>query len=168
MENIGNTLCLEDPISRWRMDEYSNLRNYSSIPILLHVSLPYVDHGQRIKDAILAIKQNAVDGFNFNCGLTNFQILDNIASSAELPCWHGSEIDLGVMEAMYMHSCAAATSCIWPSDIFGRLIREHDLLKSPIKIDPPFAYLPQGDGLGIEPDLDAINQYLINKAEILN
>ena len=168
LENIGNTLCLEDPISRWRMDEYSNLRNYSSIPIVLHVSLPYVDHGQRIKDAILAIKQNAVDGFNFNCGLTNFQILDNIASSAELPCWHGSEIDLGIMEAMYMHSCAAATSCIWPSDIFGRLIREHDLLKSPIKIEPPFAYLPKGDGLGIEPDLDAINQYLINKAEILN
>ena len=41
-------------------------------------------------------------------------------------------------------------------------------LKSPIKIEPPFAYLPKGDGLGIEPDLDAINQYLINKAEILN
>ena len=168
LEDIGNTLCLEDPISRWRMDEYSNLRNYSSIPIVLHVSLPYVDHGQRIKDAILAIKQNAVDGFNFNCGLTNFQILDNIAYSAELPSWHGSEIDLGIMEAMYMHSCAAATSCVWPSDIFGRLIREHDLLKSPIKIKPPFAFLPEGVGLGIEPDLDAINQYLIDKAEILN
>ena len=168
LKDIGNTLCLEDPISRWRIDEYSHLRNYSCIPIVLHVSLPYVDHGQRIKDAIVAIKQNAVDGFNFNCGLTNFQKLDNIASSAELPCWHGSEIDLGIMEAMYMHSCAAASSCEWPSDIFGRLIREHDLLKNPIKIAPPFAYLPKGDGLGIEPDLDAINHYLIDKAELLN
>ncbi len=168
LKEIGNTLCLEDPISRWRIDEYSHLRNYSPIPIVLHVSLPYVDHGQRIKDAIVAIKQNAVDGFNFNCGLTNFQKLDNIASSAELPSWHGSEIDLGIMEAMYMHSCAAASSCEWPSDIFGRLIREHDLLKNPIKIEPPFAYLPEGYGLGIEPDLEAINHYLINKAEVLN
>ncbi len=37
-----------------------------------------------------------------------------------------------------------------------------------IKIEPPFAYLPEGYGLGIEPDLDAINHYLINKAEVLN
>ena len=167
LNKIGNTLCIEDPISRWRINEYSNLRNYSSIPIVLHVSLPYVDHGQRIKDAITAIQNNAVDGFNFNCGLANFQKLDNIAAAAELPCWHGSEIDLGIMEAMYMHSCAAAHSCEWPSDIFGRLIREHDLLETPIKIEPPYAYLPEGHGLGIEPDLNAINNYSINKAEVL-
>ena len=167
LKEIGNTLCIEDPIARWKLVEYSNLKNYSSIPIVLHVSLPYVDHGQRINDAIKAIQQNAVDGFNFNCGLANFQTLDNIASAAELPCWHGSEIDLGIMEAMYMHSCAASNSCEWPSDIFGRLIREHDLLKNPIKIEPPYAFLPEGEGLGIEPDMDAINNYLINKFEVL-
>tara|TARA_A100001011_G_C14282183_1_gene832088 strand:+ start:1180 stop:2313 length:1134 start_codon:yes stop_codon:yes gene_type:complete len=167
LKEIGNTMCIEDPIARWKLGEYSNLKNYSSIPIVLHVSLPYVDHGQRINDAIKAIQQNAVDGFNFNCGLANFQKLDNIASAAELPCWHGSEIDLGIMEAMYMHSCAASNSCEWPSDIFGRLIREHDLLKNPIKIEPPYAFLPEGVGLGIEPDMDAINNYLINKVEVL-
>ncbi|MGY9053637.1 MAG: enolase C-terminal domain-like protein, partial [Rhodobacterales bacterium] len=42
LNKIGNTLCIEDPISRWRINEYSNLRNFSSIPIVLHVSLPYV------------------------------------------------------------------------------------------------------------------------------
>jgi len=135
---------------------------------VLHVSLPYVDHGQRVHDAIRAIQHQAIDGFNFNCGFAHFQKLDHIATAAELPCWHGSEIDLGIMEAMYLHSCAAAHSCEWSSDIFGTLIRSHDLLKQSLRIEPPFAFLPEGVGLGVEPDLEAINEYLINKIEVVN
>ena len=165
IKDIGNVLCLEDPIPRWQLTEYQKLRDYGSIPIVLHVSLPYTIHGQRIKDSIQAIQHQAVDGFNFNCGLADFQRLDHVASAAELPCWHGSEIDLGILEAMYIHSAAAAGSCTWPSDIFGRLIREHDLLKKSLDFDPPFVHLPDGHGLGIEPDLEAIENYAINEKE---
>lgn len=156
---VGNVLCLEDPVPRWKLNDFALLKAQGNVPIVLHVSLPYILHGQRIKDAIQAIELNAVDGFNFNCGLANFQRLDHIAHAAALPCWHGSEVDLGILEAMYLHSCAAAASCSWPSDIFGRLIREHDLLKTPLVIRPPFAYLPEGAGLGIEPDMEAIRNY---------
>ena len=168
LKEIGNTLCIEDPIPRWKIEEYAQIRNYSPIPVVLHVSLPYVDHGQRVHEAIRALQHQAIDGFNFNCGLAHFQKLDHIATAAELPCWHGSEIDLGIMEAMYLHSCAAAQSCEWPSDIFGTLIRSHDLLKQSIRIEPPYAFLPEGIGLGVEPDLEAINKHLINQAEVLN
>jgi muconate cycloisomerase len=165
LSEVGNVLCLEDPIPRWQLSEFSKLRAYSSVPIVLHVALPYILHGQRIKDSIQAIQQQAVDGFNFNCGLADFQRLDHIASAAQLPCWHGSEIDLGILEAMYVHSAAAAESCIWPSDIFGRLIREHDLLKTPLKMEPPFVYLPEGKGLGIEPDIAVITDYQVSTKE---
>ena len=165
LSSIGNVLCLEDPLPRWMLSEYALLRKYTSIPIVLHVSLPYILHGQRIKDAIQAIQHEAVDGFNFNGGLANFQRLDHIATAANLPCWHGSEVDLGILEAMYVHSCAAAESCIWPSDIFGRMIREHDLLTAPLNIEPPFIHLPDGPGLGIEPDLKAIDHYSLDKRE---
>jgi len=97
-----------------------------------------------------------VDGFNLNGGLADFQRLDHVADLAGLPCWHGSEIDLGVLEAAYLHSCAAARSCIWPSDIFGRLIRTHDLLRVPLAVEPPHAHLPTGPGLGVELDHDAV------------
>ncbi len=163
LARIGNVLCLEDPLPRWMLSEYALLRNYSSVPIVLHVSLPYILHGQRVTDAIKAIQVGAVDGFNFNGGLANFQKLDHIATAAGLPCWHGSEIDFGILEAMYVHSGAAAESCIWPSDIFGRMIREHDLLQSPLKMTPPFVHLPDGPGLGIDPDEKAIAHYSISK-----
>ncbi|WP_018626326.1 mandelate racemase/muconate lactonizing enzyme family protein [Niabella aurantiaca] len=165
LEKVGNILCLEDPIPRWKIQEYAELKNFASIPIVLHVALPYMLQGQRIQDAVRAIQLQAVDGFNFNAGLANFQRMDHIAAAAELPCWHGSEIDLGILEAMYVHSAAAAGSCVWPSDIFGRMIRTHDLLRTPLRFEPPYVYLPEGIGLGIEPDTDAIARYQISKKE---
>jgi muconate cycloisomerase len=165
LRELGNVLCLEDPIPRWKITEYAGLRAYSPIPIVLHVSLPYIAHGQRIQDAIRAIQAQAVDGFNFNGGLADFQRMDHIAGAAGMPCWHGSEIDLGILEAMYVHSSAAAASCVWPGDIFGRMIREHDLLKEPLVFEPPFVQLPEGPGLGVEPDPDALAHYSRNKTE---
>ena len=159
LAQVGNVLCLEDPIPRWMIHEYVALRRYSVIPIVLHVSLPYLQHGQRIQDAITALRQDAVDGFNFNAGLAKFQQLDQIADAAQVPCWHGSEVDLGILEALYVHSCAAAPSCVWPSDIFGRLIREHDLLQTPLEFTPPFVHLPREPGLGVELDFDAVERY---------
>ena len=89
-----------------------------------------------------------------------FRILDGIARSANLSSWHGSGVDLGILEAMYVHQVHAAASCIWPSDIFGRMIRRHDLLKTPIKIEGSYAYLPQdGYGLGVQLDRDALERY---------
>ncbi|WP_236978796.1 mandelate racemase/muconate lactonizing enzyme family protein [Membranihabitans maritimus] len=167
LSEIGNILCVEDPIPRWKLDDYFLLRGFSAIPVVLHVALPYLQHGQRIKDAIQAVQLNAVDGFNFNCGLNNFQLLSNIAEAAQMPCWHGSEIDLGILEAMYIHSSIASASCTFPGDIFGRMIREHDLLKTPLDIQPPYAYLPNGPGLGINVDEDAINYYLQHKKEYI-
>jgi muconate cycloisomerase len=159
LRQIGNVLCLEDPIPRWMLADYGQLRTLSPIPIVLHVSLPYIYHGQRVHDAIRALQLSAVDGFNFNGGLVGFQQLDRIASAAGLPCWHGSEIDLGILEAMYLHQCAAAPSCTWPSDIFGRLVREHDLLTRPLNLTPPYATIPTGPGLGVELDRDALRHY---------
>lgn len=162
---IGNVLCLEDPIPRWMLHEYAALRGLSPIAIVLHVSLPYIYHGQRVHDAIRALELGAVDGFNFNGGLVGFQQLDRIASAAGLPCWHGSEVDLGILEAMYLHQCAAAPSCIWPSDIFGRLVREHDLLTQPLDMRPPVARLPAGTGLGVALDRDALRHYQTDQRE---
>ena len=125
-----------------------------------------MQQGQRPSDAINALQHGAVDGFNFNAGLAKFHQLDSIAYTANLPCWHGSEIDLGILEAMYVHQAAAAPSCTLPSDIFGRMIRQHDLLASPLEIFPPFVTLPTGSGLGIELDQDAIARFKTDEKSI--
>ena len=163
LQEVGNMLCLEDPIPRWKLNEFSKLRAYGAVPLALHISLPYIQHGQRVDNAIDAIMAGAVDGFNFNCGAANFQRLDHVASAVGLPCWHGSEVDLGILEAMYVHSAAAAKACIWPSDIFGTMIRSHDLLKEPLIFNPPYVQLPEGPGLGVELDEVALKQFQVSE-----
>ena len=113
------------------------------VPIVLHVSLPYIYHGTtRTRcDSSDCSFQPSMDSIS-TAGWWAFSNLDRIAAAAGLPCWHGSEIDLGILEAMYLHQCAAAASCTWPSDMFGRLIREHDLLTQPLDLRPPFATIP--------------------------
>ena len=160
-----NLLCLEDPLPRWMLHEYAALRGNSNCAIVLHISLPYIEHGQRVHQAIEALRLDAVDGFNFNGGLTEFAQLDRIAHAAMLPCWHGSEVDLGILEAMYVHQAAAAPSCIWPSDIFGRLVREHDLLAVPLDLVPPHVNLPTGPGLGVDLDREAVKHYQTDQRE---
>lgn len=159
LAEVGNVLCVEDPIPRSQLDGYRRLREAFGVKIALHVSLPYLEHGQHVRDALDAVTAHAIDGFNFNGNVTEFAQLDSIAAAAGMPSWHGSELDLGVLEALYVHSAAAARSVVWPSDIFGRLIREHDLLSTPLRIEPPYAYLPGGLGLGVEPDGEALERF---------
>lgn len=166
LEAVGNVLALEDPLPKWMYQEYASLRHTSDIPIVQHISLPYVYQGQRVQDAINCLTHQAVDGFNLNAGLAKFRQLDAIASAANLYCWHGSEVDLGILEAMYLHQGVAAKSCVWPSDIFGRMIRSHDLLTTPLRFEPPFAYAPEGPGLGVDIDMAALEQFSISKKDL--
>ena len=159
LEEVGNVFCLEDPMPFWMMQDYHDLRNFTSIRIARHVSLPYIYQGQRSHDAINFLTHQACDGFNFNGGLAGFDQLAQIATAANLYFWHGSEVDLGILEAMYLHSCAATSHARWPSDIFGRMIRSHDLLKEPLEIKASFASLPKGFGLGVELDESALEKF---------
>ena len=65
-------------------------------------------------------------------------------------------VDLGVLEAVHLHAAACAAACTLPSDIFGRRIREHDLLVNPIEISGGVAVVPRTAGLGVSLDLDAV------------
>ncbi|KZL17854.1 mandelate racemase/muconate lactonizing enzyme family protein [Pseudovibrio sp. Ad37] len=159
LEKVGNVMILEDPMPIWMLQDYKALREFTDIRIIRHISLPYIWQGQRQHDIINALTHQAVDGFNFNGGLSAFHRLAQVAHCANFYFWHGSEVDLGILEAMYVHQAAATQNCIWPSDIFGRHIRSHDLLKTPLKFEPPFVHIPQGPGLGIELDEDAISQF---------
>jgi len=160
LEDVGNVWTLEDPIPRWDLRNWAHLRAKSNIPLALHTAIPYVELFQKPQDVILAIQHDVTDYFNFNGPMTWVQKLGDIAEVANMPFWHGSEVDLGLLEASYLHVAAASKVCTLPSDIFGRLIREHDLLQEPLEYDGSGHFLvPQAPGLGVEVDLDAVEMY---------
>jgi muconate cycloisomerase len=152
--------CFEDPVPRWNLAWYRLLREKTTIPIALHVHAPY---GQRIEEMIQAIKLDAVDYFNLGAGLAHFVRMADVAAAAGIPVWHGSEVDLGILDSAALHASAAAPNCTLPSDIIGTLVREDDLLAEPIEFCGGFARVPQGPGLGVTLDEAALERYTIER-----
>lgn len=159
LERVGNVLCLEDPLPRWDLGSYAELRRRTRIPVAVHVALGYQQLGQRIEDTASSFRAGAADCFNFSAGIADFLRMGHVADAAHLPYWHGSEIDLGIMEAGYVHASAAARGCSLPGDIFGRGIREHDLLQHPLSFEGGSVLVPDGPGLGVTVDPDALAHY---------
>ncbi len=159
LEEVGNVLCLEDPLPKWDIKEWRLLRQKITIPLCAHVALPYPELDSFAWDVIRSLEAGANDYFNFNGGIWPVRKLMAVADLAGKPYWHGSEVDLGILEAACLHKCAAGSLATLPSDIFGRLVREHDLLTRPLEIQNGYATVPNGPGLGVELDPDALGHY---------
>jgi muconate cycloisomerase len=166
MEGVppGMMYGLEDPVERQDYAGFRELRERLDMPIFVHVSLPYRHQGQRPEDLVAALTERCADGFNLNGPMVEFVTLAAAAALDGKPCWHGSEVDLGILEASALHAAAAAPSCTIPCDIFGELVREDDLIVSPIAFEGPWALVPQGPGLGVELDREALARFACGEA----
>lgn len=156
-------LGLEDPILHADVAGFKYLRETLGIPMYRHISLPYT---QDIRDMIAFVRADAVDGYNFNGSAYNCVLLAEIAHLEGKACWRGSEVDLGISETMGLHIAAASINCTIPSDIFGELVREDDLIVTPIQFENGAALVPQGAGLGIELDSVALEKYKVSELAI--
>ena len=156
---IGNVLYLEDPIPRWDLEAWRHLRARSPVPLALHISLPYLEMGQVPHDGARAVRAGACDYFNLNGGIYAVRQLSQLADLFDMPHSHGSELDLGILEASYIHKAAAGRCHTLPSDIFGRLVREHDLLETALRFEAGHVMVPTGPGLGVQLSEDALARY---------
>lgn len=150
---------LEDPVERKNYAAFRELRQRLRIPIFVHIAVPYLHQGQRASDILDCLRERCADGFNFNGPMFEFVRLASIAELEGLTCWHGSEVDLGILEASALHACAASPLCVIPSDIFGELVREDDLIVEPIRFEKGCALVPTGPGLGVELDREALARF---------
>lgn len=155
---------LEDPVDRQDYAAFREIKRLLNIPLLIHISLPYRHQGQRPEDALRTIREQCADGFNFNGPMFDFVQLAGLAGLDGKTCWHGSEVDAGILEASALHAAAASPSCTIPSDIFGELVRVDDLIVHGIKFEQGHALVPQGPGLGVELDREALVKYRIAPA----
>ena len=158
MEGVDKEIMygLEDPILHDDAEGFVYLRKHIGVPIFRHISLPYT---QDIRDIITCIKNEVADGYNFNGSAYNSILLAEIAHLEGKPCWRGSEVDLGISETMGLHIAAASINCTLPSDIFGELVREDDLITEPIRFENGAAIVPKNAGLGITLDKKAMKKY---------
>ncbi|MEW6754283.1 MAG: mandelate racemase/muconate lactonizing enzyme family protein [Candidatus Latescibacterota bacterium] len=155
---VGNVLCIEDPPPGGHaLDDYRRLRDELDIPIAMHGHI----NERGVRGMVDAIAAKACDVFNLGAGSTyDFLGRAYLAQEAGIPVWHGSAHELGILDAAILHACAAAPACTYPSDILSHQ-RVHDLLATPLAVAESCIAVPDGPGLGVELDDDALQRYAV-------
>jgi len=148
-----NIVCFEDPVPKNNLHWYALMRRKIDIPIALHI---------RGADIINAVKMEACDFINTGGSMYEFKKNSAVAELAGIPVWHGAGVDLGILEASYLHACAATKNATLTSDIFSEFCRVDDLLVDPIEIKNGIAKVPTKPGLGVEIDDKALEKYRTN------
>jgi muconate cycloisomerase len=154
LDKIGNVMVMEDPFDKSDLAGYSKLRSEMKSLVALHLGDP--------RAMIQAIHADAVSAFNTGPSPSMASFISNcyLAGAAGMPVWHGSSHDMGISDASYLHSSAAAANCTLPSDILSYQ-RVDDLIVKPIEIRDSYAMVSDQPGLGIELDEDAVNRYRV-------
>ena len=147
----------EDPLPKDDLRAYAELRRHLSIPLALHMERP--------DDVLQAIRLGAADGFNLRGTMSTVHRLGYMAEVADMTIWRGSGLDLGILDASYVHVCAATPSCTLGSDIIGQFMREDDLIVEPLTYESGHVLVPQGPGLGVVLDRDALSRYAVERGD---
>jgi muconate cycloisomerase len=157
LDKIGNVIVMEDPFDKSDLESYRKLRGEMKSLVALHLADP--------RAMIKAIDAGAVSAFNTGPSPSMASFVSNcyLAGAAGMPVWHGSSHDMGISDAAYLHSCAAAPNCTLPSDILSYQ-RVDDLIVKPIEIRDSYAIPSDAPGLGIELDEDAVRRYTVPAA----
>jgi muconate cycloisomerase len=152
LDKIGNCLVFEDPFNKNDFEGYRNLRREVRTHVAQHLGDP--------RAMVRVIRENACSVFNTggNPGMSDFVSNCYLAGAAGMPVWHGSGNDCGIVDASYLHSCAASPNCTLPSDILS-FLREDDLIVQPIEIKDSYAIVSDRPGLGVDLDEDAVKRY---------
>lgn len=143
--------AFEDPVPKVNLADYVRIREQIDIPLALHLEHP--------EDVLAAISAGAADIFNLRGTMSGFVKNGYMAEIAGVQVWRGSGLDLGILDASYTHACAAVKSCTLGSDIVGNFLREDDLIVEPLAYEGSYVKVPEGPGLGVELDEEAVVKY---------
>ncbi len=150
---VRNVECYESPYDQGNLDWYVLARQKLTTPLALHLN-----DLRLVKEAI---KREACDWLNIGGPMVTTYKLAALAEAAGIPTWHGSGVDLGIAEAAHTHVCAACRSMTLTSDICGETLRVDDLLVAPLPIADGHVRVPEGPGLGVELDEDAVDRFRV-------
>jgi muconate cycloisomerase len=151
LAEVGNVGCVEDPFGKGDLEPFCLLRKHGIFPVALHLGY----------DGLLidAIRRSACDFVNLSATPWDVRSAGGVCWAAGVPTWHGSGVDLGIIEALFLHVAATTKSMTRPSDLFGRTIREHNLITDAMVAENGTMRAPSGVGLGVELDRAALDRY---------
>ena len=149
LEDAGfGNVVFEDPFP-FNVDEWRLFRHKTSVPLTCHgVAAPQV-----------ALAHRCCDYVNLSYPAQNFLGDAHMAAQFSVLCWGGSGVELGVLDAYMLHYSAVARVCVLPGDAFGHDLRVDDLIREKLQVRQGAIKLPEGPGLGVTVDQEAVQKF---------
>ena len=147
---------LEQPVKPKELDAMTRIRAGVNVPIMADESI------WSPRDAMAVIEAGAADIANVyvaeSGGIQNARRIFDVCELAGMPGMIGSMPELGIGTAAQIHLGLAMRNLKLDSDCCGSLYHIDELLQTPLRFEDGYAYAPQGAGLGIELDEQAIKR----------
>lgn len=148
---------IEQPLSRRNLEGLHLLRQRTNVPIMADESL------QSLSDAYDVARFQAADVWNVYIveagGLMSASHILALAASLDIPCILGSQAELGIGTAAAAHLGVSNPALTHPSETFGPLRYQQDILTSGPTIFNGYLTPSDSPGLGIELNWDVINDW---------
>jgi L-alanine-DL-glutamate epimerase-like enolase superfamily enzyme len=163
LEELG-VAFLEQPVSAEFPDAMAMLTARSTIPVVAHESIFSVRDGYQAvigRWAHIWALTPSTHG-----GLVRTIDLIGLARAAGIPLLLGSTVELGVATAFLAQIAAAfdeIVDCPVPSDILGPLYHESDIVAVQPVIENGFVHVPDGPGLGVVLDEQAVAHFTVER-----
>lgn len=138
----------EGPIPQHDVEGLRELRRKVAHPIALHFGVPPFP---------TAVRQAVCDGFVIGGGVANVLRQGALAAAFEKPFWL-QLVGTGLVTALAAHLGAVLPFAQWPA-ITCLNNYSDDLLAEPLTIQGGYLRLPEGPGLGVEVDEEALSRY---------
>ena len=152
---------IEDPFPAQAVDDWQKARQIFPLTIAYHA------RSEEMLRRMMA--EGLADTYNLGGGSTyNFLRLAHIVEFAHKDCWHGSALELGVLQHVRLHAAACARNCVLPSDLQSEWVREQTLITPHMAYQGNTALVPDRPGLGIDLDHAAMQPYITDHFEILS
>jgi len=144
----------EQPLGRRHLEGLHDLRRITGLPVMADESC------QTLRDAYDLARTGAADVWNvYVCeagGLRAAAEIFAFGSSVGVPCILGSQAEMGIATAAAAHLAVTLPQLPYPIETFGPLRYERDIITTPVPIADGWISPPEGSGLGVELDWDAV------------
>ncbi|MCA1554034.1 MAG: hypothetical protein LC737_06620 [Chloroflexi bacterium] len=157
LAEVAPIAWVEQPLRRDNLEGLRLLRQRANVPIMADESL------QTLRDAYNVVAASAADIFNVYVveagGLIAASQIFAFASALDIPCIIGSQAELGIGTAACAHLGVAVADLPYACETFGPMRYTHDIVTPAIRIERGMLYPPDGPGLGVQLNWNAVKEF---------
>jgi L-alanine-DL-glutamate epimerase-like enolase superfamily enzyme len=151
---VAQIAWVEQPLPRHNLEGLSMLRHRTRVPIMADESC------LTLRDAFDLAREQAADIFNVYVteagGVQAAAAMFAFADAVNIPCILGSQAEMGIGTAACAHLGVAVPNLPHACETFGPLRYVRDIVVEPVSIANGYLKPPEGPGLGVEVDWEAV------------